>query len=103
MSKSNSVAGGSSATASFSETPGPVDSSQVGSWFEAMSKAWGEALDGQANKITTLSEAIGVNGQDSPSTIALLTAESLRMQFLSSNASTSTNSVGQALESLARK
>jgi hypothetical protein len=32
-----------------------------------------------------------------------LTAESLKMQFLSSNASTSTNSVGQALESLARK
>ena len=31
------------------------------------------------------------------------TAESLKMQFLSNNASTSQNSVGQALETLGRK
>lgn len=77
-------------------------SSEVGSWYEAMSKAWGNVLDTQAGKITSLADSIG-QGQDNPATITLLTAESLKMQFLSSNASTSTNSVGQALESLARK
>jgi hypothetical protein len=75
----------------------------VGSWFEAMAKAWGDTLDGQAQKITNLSSQIGNGGNDNPEAITMLTAESLRMQFLSSSASTSTTSVGQALESLARK
>lgn len=75
---------------------------EMGSWYEAMSKAWGKVLDGQAEKITSLADSIG-QGQDDPASITMLTAESLKMQFLSSNASTSTNSVGQALESLARK
>ncbi len=77
--------------------------SDLGSWYEAMAKAWGSALDNQANRVTTLSEQIGSDGQDNPSTITMLTAESLRMQFLSNNASTATSSVGQALEALARK
>lgn len=80
----------------------PASTEEMGSWYEAMSKAWGSVLDTQAGKVTTLADSIG-GGQDNPSSIALLTAESLKMQFLSSNASTSTNSVGQALESLARK
>ena len=42
-------------------------------------------------------------GGDQPSNVVQLTAESLRMQFLSNNASTSQNSVGQALETLGRK
>ncbi len=74
----------------------------LGSWFEAMADAWGNALDDQAGRITELSDAV-TSGSDSPSTVTLLTAESLRMQFLSNNAATSTSSVGKALESLARK
>lgn len=74
----------------------------LSSWYEAMADAWGSALDDQAGRITELSDAVA-GGQDNPSTMTLLTAESLRMQFLANNASTSTNSVGQALESLARK
>ncbi|OZG74395.1 hypothetical protein BTA51_05135 [Hahella sp. CCB-MM4] len=82
---------------------GNSQSSDLGSWYEAMAKAWGSALDTQADKITTLSSEVGENGQDNPSTITMLTAESLRMQFLSNNASTATSSVGQALDALARK
>ena len=91
-----------SMTAGSTGVPPAASSTEVGSWYEAMSKAWGAVLDGQAEKVTSLAETIG-QGQDNPANITLLTAESLKMQFLSSNASTSTNSVGQALESLARK
>ncbi|WP_020410926.1 hypothetical protein [Hahella ganghwensis] len=80
-----------------------TQASDLGSWYEAMAQAWGNALDNQADRVTTLSEQVGENGQDNPSTITQLTAESLRMQFLSNNASTATTSVGQALEALARK
>lgn len=91
-----------SMTGSSLGVPPAASNTEVGSWYEAMSKAWGAVLDGQASKVTSLAESIG-QGQDTPANITLLTAESLKMQFLSSNASTSTNSVGQALESLARK
>lgn len=73
------------------------------SWFEAMSRAWGARLDAQASRITELSDSIGGSGNDQPSNMVRLTAESLRMQFLSQNAATSQNSVAQALESLSKR
>ena len=83
--------------------PGPATEANAKSWFEAMAKAWGSALDQQAAKITELSDQITNGGQDQPSTLTLLTTASLQMQFLATNASTSNNSVGQALETLGRK
>ena len=93
-----------------------VNSDQSHSWFEAMAKAWGNALDQQANKVTALSDQVsagsdaGANGQngasggsDNPSVLTQLTAESLKMQFLSTSASSSTNAVGQALNTLGQK
>lgn len=73
------------------------------SWFEALARAWGQTMDQQAGRVQELSENMGATGEDNPSQIVDLTAESLRMQFLSNSASTSTNSVGQALETMARK
>jgi len=72
------------------------------SWYEAMSRAWGQTLDAQAAKITQLSDVIGAGG-DQPSNMVQLTAESLKMQFISNNAATSQNSVGQALETLGKR
>jgi hypothetical protein len=72
------------------------------SWYEAMSRAWGQTLDAQAAKITELSDVIG-SGGDEPSNMVELTAQSLRMQFISNNAATSQNSVGQALETLGKR
>lgn len=100
---------GSSAAAGQSAT-----SDQSKSWFEAMAKAWGNALDQQASKITALSDQVsngasggadgqGASGSDDPSVLTQLTTESLRMQFMSTSASTSDNAVGQALDSLGRK
>lgn len=88
--------------ASLGNTRGSASSSDGGSWYEAMSKAWGQTLDGQAAKITEMSDVIS-SGGDQPSNMVKLTAESLKMQFMSNNAATSQNSVGQALETLGKR
>ena len=72
------------------------------SWYEAMAQAWGQAMNNQAQVITNLSDQIN-SGQDTPAQITQLTAESMRFSYLATNASTSTTSVGDGLESLGRK
>ncbi len=79
-----------------------ASSADGGSWYEAMSRAWGQTLDTQAARITSLSDVIG-SGGDQPSNMVKLTAESLKMQFMSNNAATSQNSVGHALETLGKR
>ena len=74
-----------------------------GSWYEAMAEAWGEALDKQAEKIVELGTNLHENGEDSPSMVHELTAESLRMGFLANSSHTSLTSVASALETMARK
>jgi hypothetical protein len=93
---------GRSSVGSASVGRAGASSSDSGSWYEAMSKAWGQTLDTQAARITSLSDTIGTGG-DQPSNMVKLTAESLKMQFLSNNAATSQNSVGQALETLGKR
>lgn len=73
------------------------------SWFEAMADAWGQALDKQANKITQLSTDVGERAADTPAAITELTAESLKMSFLSNSSHTALSSVGNALDVMARK
>ena len=87
----------------LSSTKGSGGASSGGSFFEAMARAWGQALDNQAGLIQQKSEAINAAGNDNPSAITELTTESLRMSFLSNSSSTSISSVGQALETMARK
>lgn len=77
-------------------------SKQGGTWFEAMARAWGEALDNQASTIEQQSNQLS-NGSDTPATITELTAQSLKMGFLSSSSHTAISSVGSALETMARK
>jgi len=72
------------------------------SWFEAMAEAWGKTLDGQANRIEELATGIG-DGIDTPSAITQLTAESLKMGFMSNSSHTSLSSIAQGLETMARK
>jgi hypothetical protein len=73
------------------------------SWYEAMAKAWGQALNQQAQVITQLSDQVSNAGQDQPSQVTQLTAESMRFSYLATNASTATTSVGEALQTLGRK
>ena len=71
-------------------------------WFGAMADAWGDALNNQASQIVAQSEQVAA-GFDTPAEITALTAESLRMNFISNSSHTSLTSVGSALETLARK
>ncbi len=93
---------GRSSVGTASSSRGSDASGGSSSWYEAMSRAWGQTLDAQASKITSLSDVIG-SGGDQPSNMVKLTAESLKMQFMSNNAATSQNSVGQALETLGKR
>ena len=72
-------------------------------WFEAFASAWGNALDNQAVKIEQQANRISDGGTDNPSEITKLTAESMRMGFLSQSSHTSLDSVSKALETMARK
>lgn len=76
--------------------------SAPGTWFEALADAWGQTLDQQASRIETMGDAVGAGG-DNPSTITKLTAESMRMSFMANSSSSSIDSVGKALETMARK
>lgn len=79
------------------------DRTASASWFEAMARAWGETLDRQANRLSELSDQIGPGNDDKPSVIAELSAESMRMNFMANAEQTSVDSVGKALETMARK
>ena len=83
-------------------TSGKGDKAKSGQWFEAMAEAWGEVLDKQAGKIEDLAGKIS-GGDDQPATVTQLTAESLKMGFLSNSSHTALSSVGSALETMARK
>jgi hypothetical protein len=73
-----------------------------GTWFEALADAWGQTLDQQANRLEQMGGSIG-QGSDNPSQITKLTAESMRMSFLAQSSQSSIDSVGKALETMARK
>jgi hypothetical protein len=73
-----------------------------GTWFEALAQAWGQTLDKQADTIQKQSDIIS-GGNDTPAAITELSAQSLKMSFLSQSSHTSISSVGSALETMARK
>ena len=85
-----------------SKPAGSSNSSGNSSFFEAMARAWGDALDKQANRITEQSDRVSA-GDDTPGAITELSAQSLKMGFLSNSAHSATSSVSSALETIARK
>ena len=85
-----------------SKPAGSSNSNGNSSFFEAMARAWGDALDKQANRITEQSVRVS-GGDDTPGAITELSAQSLKMGFLSNSAHSATSSVSSALETIARK
>ena len=77
-------------------------SSDGPSWYGAVSRAWGRALDSQADRVVKMSNALA-HGDPSIGEVMQVTAEAQLMGVLSSSASTVNNSIGQALETLGRK
>jgi len=72
------------------------------SFFEAMSRAWGDALDKQAALITEKSEAVSA-GDDTPGAITELSALSMRFGFEASASHTATSAVSEGLSTVSRK
>lgn len=72
------------------------------SWFEAMAQAWADVMDKQAEVVVKLSDEMS-SGRDDPGTATQLQAQAQKMAFLATASSTSINSVGNALEVLAKK
>jgi len=93
----------SNAMASTASTSGGTGKKGTSNWYEAMAEAWGQALDKQAAKIQELGISISEAGDDTPSNVTQLTAESLRMGFLANSSHTSLTSISSALETSARK
>jgi hypothetical protein len=81
---------------------GKSNDTSDGNWFEALSQAWGKTLDNEASRISAMSDGLSA-GNENPSDITKLTAESMRMSFLSQSSSSSIDSVGKSLETMARK
>jgi hypothetical protein len=73
------------------------------SWYEAMAKAWGQALDHQAGVMTQMADGLTDGGMDNPAQLIVLSAEAQRFSYMATSASTATNSVGEALSTLGRK
>jgi hypothetical protein len=89
--------------APFPSTPVAQQSrNRSDSWFEAMAQAWADVMDKQAEQVVTLSDEMS-NGRDDPGTAIQLQAQAQKMSFLATASSTSINSVGNALEVLAKK
>lgn len=91
------------ALASNTTTQQGSNNGKGGTWFEAMARAWGEALDNQANIIQQESDQLNNQGTDMPSAITELTAQSQKMGFLSNSSHSAISSVGEALSTMARK
>ncbi len=84
-------------------TPGVGKQNAAGNgWYQAMAEAWGATLDAQAGKLEALSTEIGAGG-DQPSTMTLMSAESLKMSFLANSSHTALTSTGEALKTMAQK
>jgi hypothetical protein len=73
------------------------------SWFEAIAQAWGTAMDAEAQKLSDMSNQINSGTSDQPSELTMLSAESERMNFLANSEANSISSIGQALQTMARK
>jgi len=75
----------------------------TGNFFEALAKAWGDALDKQAQVIQEKSAVLNQDGTDTPGAMTELTAESAKISFLANSAHTSTSESAEALKALAQK
>jgi hypothetical protein len=87
---------------SSSLTP-PATKSTSSGFFEALARAWGEALDKQAQVISDKSNALNQDGNDTMSAVTELTAESSRMSFLANSSHTSLSESGEALKAVSQK
>jgi hypothetical protein len=86
----------------LSSTISPA-TTKTGNFFEALARAWGEALDKQAQVIQEKSAALNQDGNDTPGAMTELTAESAKISFMANSSHTSMSESAEALKAVAQK
>lgn len=81
----------------------PTTKTTSGNFFEALARAWGEALDKQAQVISEKSAALNQDGSDTPGAMTELSAESARISFMANSSHTSMSESAEALKAVAQK
>jgi|SRR5262245_22168220 hypothetical protein len=81
----------------------PPTRTTSGNFFEALARAWGEALDKQAQVIQDKATTLNQDGNDTPGAITELTAESARIAFMAQSSQTSMSQSSEALKTVAQK
>jgi hypothetical protein len=101
--RARSSGGDAPAGAQFPSAPLPSQSMERSdSFFEAAASAWAAVLDRQADQLVSLSHEM-TSGNDNPGTAIQLQAQAQKLAFFATAASTSTNTLGNAFEVLAKK
>jgi hypothetical protein len=81
----------------------PATKTSSGSLFEALARAWGDALDRQAQVIQDKALEISEGGNDKPGALTELSAESAKIAYMANSSHTSISSVGEAHKTSAQK
>ena len=105
LAANTSVGSSASRSNSGGSNVNTAGSSSGDSFLMALAGAWGNSLDNEANTIAADASQLSSNGStsDNPSAITNITAESLRFSFLTQSSNTSITSIGQGLDTMARK
>jgi hypothetical protein len=74
----------------------------LASWYSKVATSWGAALDRQASRTVTMAQQLN-NGNDGPGMALQVAAAAHQLTFLSTAASSVSNSIGEALQTLGRK
>jgi hypothetical protein len=74
-----------------------------GSFFEALSTAWGVTLDRKSEELKDKANALTADGGDTPGNVTALSAAASEFQFLSESAHTSDSAAAQGLQSVAKQ
>lgn len=70
-------------------------------WYLAMAKAWGNALDTEGQKLVDASLALSDDATVGDT--IMVSAQAHKLSFMAQAASSTSNSIGQALETIAKK
>ena len=74
----------------------------VSSWYSKLARAWGSALDRQADRTVALAQQVTA-GSEGPGQALIVSAAAQQLTFLCTAASNVSSSIGNALETLGRK
>ena len=86
----------------WSRSDSPSHAGNGASWYANLSRAWGHALDVQAERVVKLSNGLS-QGDPDIGQVLIVSTEAQLMGVLSSSAATVNNSIGEALQTLGRK